>query len=257
MSNNADQPRADFLSEDPPLRGQNFVCLSFLSPEDVIVGKDAFAFQRFLDSSFAADIRDLFANLKKRFEGDAPVIDMIDNVESRYDFIRDAGSLDKQFQFWKSQNADSIDAEYNAKVQFRTSVRGIKVRGTYDTFPEAENRCRQIKNFDPMFDVYVAQVGCWCPWSPRPELIDKQEFANEQLNELMQKYVEAQHAKDEFYQTRKENLCARATSSAPASASLDADGTCTKDAIDDARHAMRSVELSDGPDPWMRMRGMT
>ena len=30
----------DYLDEDKPIRGQNFVLLSFLSPEDVLVNKE-------------------------------------------------------------------------------------------------------------------------------------------------------------------------------------------------------------------------
>ena len=30
----------DYLDEDKPIRGQNYVCLSFLSPEDVLANKD-------------------------------------------------------------------------------------------------------------------------------------------------------------------------------------------------------------------------
>lgn len=29
----------DFLDNDPPLRGQNYVCMSFISPEDIIKKK--------------------------------------------------------------------------------------------------------------------------------------------------------------------------------------------------------------------------
>jgi hypothetical protein len=39
----------DYLDEDKPIRGQNFVLLSFLSPEDVIVNKEAYIFQKFIE----------------------------------------------------------------------------------------------------------------------------------------------------------------------------------------------------------------
>ena len=32
----------DYLDEDKPIRGQNYVLLSFLSPEDVLVNKEAY-----------------------------------------------------------------------------------------------------------------------------------------------------------------------------------------------------------------------
>ena len=37
----------DYLDEDKPLRGQNYVCLSFLSPEDVLNNKEVFYFEHY------------------------------------------------------------------------------------------------------------------------------------------------------------------------------------------------------------------
>lgn len=199
----------DFLTEDPELRGQKYVCLSFISPEDVIMRKDAFAFNRFV-GAFARDVDDLFTNLSKFFEGEQAVVDMLETVKSRYDYVFDPLALGKQYAFWKDAHSQDIDKEFDAANKFQTSVRGIKVRGTYETFAEAENRCKQIKRFDPLFDVYVAQVGCWCPWAPRPELLENQEYANDQLNTLMKRYNEAQSAKNEIYQTRLDELVTRA-----------------------------------------------
>ena len=203
------QKNEDYLTEDPDLRGQKYVCLSFLSPEDAIIRKDAFAFNRFL-GSFASETEELFSNLTKFFEKDQAVVDMIATIKSRYDYIFDAESLNKQYAFWKDANTQDIDKEFEQANKFQTSVRGIKVRGTYETFAEAENRCKQIKRFDPLFDVYVAQVGCWCPWAPRPELLENQEFANDQLNTLMKCYNEAHSAKNEVYQNRISDMMARA-----------------------------------------------
>ena len=52
----------DFLDEDPPLRAQNYVCLSFLSPEDVIKRKDVFMFEKFT-SEISKDLSEFFDQL--------------------------------------------------------------------------------------------------------------------------------------------------------------------------------------------------
>jgi hypothetical protein len=39
----------DYLDEDKPIRGQNFVLVSFISPEDVIVNKEAYIFTKFTE----------------------------------------------------------------------------------------------------------------------------------------------------------------------------------------------------------------
>lgn len=199
----------DFLDEDPAIRGQSYVCLSFLSPEDVIVRRDAVAFNKYV-ASFANDVGQLFDSLNERFKDDSAVVDMLTNVRNQHVGIFDARALNDGFDYYKAHHADDIDEEFERTNAFKTSVRGIKVRGTYDTFAEAENRCKQIKRFDPKFDVYVAQVGCWCPWAPRPEVLPSQEFAEEQLNTLMKKYTENLQARDELYRERVAALKQRA-----------------------------------------------
>lgn len=237
----------DFLQEDPAIRGQNYVCMSFLSPEDVIMRKDTFMFSKFL-ASFARDVTDMFEGLGTHFEGDKVVQDMLKMVRERYDYVMNPKDLDQQFSYWRSQNSDALDTEFNEQNGFQTSVRGIKVRGSYETFAEAENRCKQIKRFDPLFDVYVAQVGCWCPWAPRPELIPNNEFAEEQLNTMMKKYTEAQQAKNEVYQQRVQDMAARARPSSSEPMSKEDNEAC-----ENARSTMD--QMSEGPDPWLAMRG--
>jgi len=76
------------------------------------------------------------------------------------------------------------------------------VRGSYDTLIEARKRADNIKRLDDKFDVYVAEVGCWCPWSPVGHSIEDQEFSETQLNTLMKKYRENINKRDTFYQER-------------------------------------------------------
>ena len=38
----------DLLEEDKPISGQKFVCVSFVSPENILVQKNHFLFQEFL-----------------------------------------------------------------------------------------------------------------------------------------------------------------------------------------------------------------
>jgi hypothetical protein len=53
------------------------------------------------------------------------------------------------------------------------------------------------------FDIFVAQVGCWCPWSPNPNDLENQEYAETSLNTLMMKYKENMDARDQEYSDRK------------------------------------------------------
>jgi hypothetical protein len=195
----------DFLEQDPPIRGQKYVCLSFLSPEDALRNKEVYFFNKFV-SQFAADMTEFFTNLGAKFESDVEVQDMLSNIRERYDYIFKADQLQSEYDFYKQSNSDTLEAEFYEKNEFRTSVRGIKVRGVYESIKEATMRADQLKRMDANFHVFVAEVGCWCPWSPNPDDIADQEFAETQLNTLMKKYKEGQEIKDELYRLRKDEL---------------------------------------------------
>ena len=83
-------------------------------------------------------------------------------------------------------------------------MRGIKVRGVFDTIEEAKNRSEFLKKVDDKFDIFIGQVGCWCPWSPHPSDLENQEYGETQLNTLMKKYKENMDSKDEVFEKRKQ-----------------------------------------------------
>lgn len=200
--------KEDFLDEDQPIRGQKYVCLSFLSPEDVLKRKDLYFFSEYI-KHFSKDVSFLFENLKEKFKERPDLVDMVDNVKERHNYLFDNNSMHREYEFFVSSNLDSLDTAFHEKNDFQTSIRGIKVRGTYESLKEAKNRAAAIKQFDKNFHVYVASVGCWCPWSPDPSNIEQQEFAETQLNTLMKKYKENQHTRDDIYEQRKANLVER------------------------------------------------
>jgi hypothetical protein len=195
----------DYLEEDPEIRGQKYVCLSFISPEEVIRDKHVYYFKEFL-SFLGSDIMQLLNNLSIKFSEDEHVLDMIKGLLDRYDYL--GGSPDaiyEQFESFKKQNSDALEQKYNEANKFQTSIRGIKVRGCYESLPEAQNRAKKIQQFDKNFNVYVAQVGCWCPWDPNPDNLDS-EFADTQLNTLMKSYMENQAVKSANFEERKNKL---------------------------------------------------
>lgn len=206
----------DFLDEDPPLRGQNYVCLSFLSPEEILKQKDVFMFEAFL-SKVSHDLRDMFAGLSNKYPDEKDGIRMI---QERYSYLFDTRNLQDELNFFIA-NHSNLEKEFFEKNNFQTCIRGIKVRGVFDTLREAEIRAQVLKKRDDKFNVYVAQVGCWCPWSPNPDDIANQEFAETQLNTLMKNYKENQDLKDMFYEERKKDLKEMATKSVEINASND------------------------------------
>jgi hypothetical protein len=83
----------------------------------------------------------------------------------------DSESILEKYKDFLYINEDKLDKEFSEKNDFRTSVRGVKIRGTYDTLPEAERRAKLLQKTDPVHNVFVGQVGYWLPWDPEPHKI--------------------------------------------------------------------------------------
>jgi hypothetical protein len=192
----------DFLDQDPPLRGQNYVCMSFISPEDIIKQKNVYIFEKFI-KNFSHDMTEFFNNLSEKYKDDA---DLIKTIKERYRYIFDTQKIHDEYTYYHTQYSTQLDKEFNEKVDFQTNIRGIKIRGVFDTLREAEIRAQVLKRIDDKFHVYVGQVGCWCPWSPNPDDIADQEYAETHLNTLMKNYKENQAKKDIFFEERKREL---------------------------------------------------
>lgn len=232
----------DFLDNDQPIRGQNYACLSFISPEDVIVSKEVYFMHKFA-SLFSNDVKDMFVNLMEKFKGDQGIVDMFTNLQDRYDYLFDVKKLQDEFDFYKSTNAEKLEAEYLEKNNFQTTVRGIKIRGSYETLIEAQKRAEYLKKTDGKFDVYVAEVGCWCPWAPKPLEIQNQEYAETELNTLMKKYQENMEEKELFYKKRTEDLSKKAK---------DQKLQNTNDGASTSQEGVKASLVTEDDDPWLK-----
>jgi hypothetical protein len=200
----------DYLQQDPPLRGQNYVCLSFVSPEDVIQKKEHAFFSEFL-KGFASDMTVMFDSLTAKFRDQAQVVDMLNGVRKVHDHIFDPVALKSQYDHFVSQNVDRLEREYYESNGFQTCVRGIKVRGTYETLHDAKQRASAIQKFDSLHNVYVAEVGCWCPWSPKPADIEQQEYMETQLNTLVKGYQHSREEASSFFEQQQREAVASAS----------------------------------------------
>lgn len=197
--------QADFLEQDPDLRGQKYVCLSFLSPEDVLVSREAFTFQRFV-GKFAEETNLMIGGLEEYFKEQPSIVQSLKLVRERFRYMFDDAELQREYEFFKQQNGTELERDFQERNGFRTSVRGIKVRGVFDSVPEAKARVEAIRRFDNKFNVYIAEVGCWCPWSPYPEDLADQEYSETALNTLAKTYAEQAASRDIEYSERKREM---------------------------------------------------
>lgn len=205
----------DYLDEDKKIRGQNYALLSFVSPEDILLNKDVYTFSRYI-KQFSKDMSALFEGILTKYPDTA---DLLDSLKSNHSYIFDENDLGEQYKFYKSVNSGEIEADYHKENNFQTTMRGIKVRGVFDTIDEAKNRSEFLKKVDQKFDIYIAEVGCWCPWSPNPNDLENQEFSETQLNTLMKKYKENMDSKDAVFEQRKSDSMTKSNPSKEASLS--------------------------------------
>lgn len=193
----------DYLEQDEPIRNQNFVCLSFVSPEEVIKSKNEYFFEKYT-KAYVQKNKEYVQTLETLFPDKT---DEIRIMKDNFDFLFDESKVMDSFRYFVQDKHKELEDEYHKLNDFQTTIRGIKVRGTYDTLQEAQARSEKLRKIEGnKFSIYVAQVGCWCPWSPNPEHIENQEFAETALNTLMKKYQENQENKAIHFQERKDEM---------------------------------------------------
>ena len=189
----------DYLEEDNAIRGQNYVCMSLLSPEKILEDKNVYIFSKFTEN-FCDEVNQLFNNMMEKYKDDG---DAFQSIADRYRFLFNKKHMQEEYKYYLDEKSHELTKEFNEKVDYQTNIRGIKVRGSYDSMKEAQIRCEVLKRKDKNHNIFIAQVGCWCPWDPNVNEIGDQHYAEDQLNTLMKKYRENQSHKDEVFEDRK------------------------------------------------------
>ena len=222
--------REDFLDEDNEIPGQRYVLLSFLSPEKVLERKEHYFFEQFLknyeitwktknlekflakqvmdyNAKIDAEVARLeAAELKEASEIVRQSRIPVDTVLTSYQtFIKEnakeitATTIKESYDDYMFANEKKLEDDFFAKNNFQTSMRGLKVRGSYSTQEEAAARAKKLQRNDPIHNIYVAEVGKWLAWDPNPHNVKEQEYQEEELNSLMKAYKENEEAREQFY----------------------------------------------------------
>ena len=233
----ATEEREDHLTEDVPIPGQNFCLLSFLSPEKVLAKKDTYFFEKFVanfEFNFRINSFEKFLmttlksiNDKLNVEADAAenkdlsgVAQTIRDSRIRMDTIMDTlktytkasqddlkvSKLKEMYDDFVHSNRAVLENEFYTINEFRTTVRGLKIRGAYTSKEEAVARSKKLQRLDPIHNIFVAEVGKWLPWDPEPSQVGEQEYAEEKLNTLMKNYKENEEAKDLFERENRSKM---------------------------------------------------
>jgi hypothetical protein len=200
----------DLLDEDKPISGQRFVCVSFVSPENILKQKNMFYFQNFLkhfdfeksSEKFVQFLNFLSFKYNMKFE---------EIFKEYQDFIKEEKqnllktTVEDEYKNFLDKYEEQMEQEFSRQHEFQTSTRGLKVRGSFATQEEAELRCKMLREVDPNHNVYVGPVGMWMPWEPEAYKTGRVEYLEDELNQIMhEKERNEKQAKQEFETRVKE-----------------------------------------------------
>ncbi len=138
--------------------------------------------------------------------------------------------IQEEFENFLFTHGSKLEEEFFAKNEFRTTMRGIKVRGVFSSEAEAAVRAKRLQKADPSFNIYQGYVGKWMAWEPDANKVGNQEYANEELNTLMKKYRENEESRDVFYNEQKKTRMGNAKTRAAAEVAPEATLTPTVEA---------------------------
>lgn len=196
----------DFLENDQSIPGQSYCCISFLSPDEIVKNKELFIFQKYM-SSRCLDLEKKLDETLKTLDEEVKnkvVTELKENIRTslkyNYEQFKD------ELEAYKYRHHDNLEADFNKICNYKTNIRGVKVRGVYSTFEEAQVRARKLQSCDRSFNVYVGQVGFWLPWDPSSQEIQEEEYLETELNTLMKEYRANEVRKDMFYDERKREM---------------------------------------------------
>ena len=233
----------DFLDEDTEIPGQRYVLLSFISPEKVLDKKDQYFFKKFLDNyevewkvkNLEKYMVDVVKNINDQLDDRARELEKneqmeqanicrknrvrIDDLMTEYSSFVQKNRTDinktkiaEAYDDFMYANKTKLEDEFYAMNDFRTSVRGMKVRGVYGNPKEAELKAKKLQTKDKYHNIFIGDVGKWLPWDPQPHEIAEQEYAQDELNTLMRKYKENEDNREKFFDERAKGQAAQGAS---------------------------------------------
>ena len=274
MSSNAGQTREDFLDEDPEIRSQKFVLLSFLSPETVLENKEQYFFGEFLKQyevdykmknletflvNLVRGVNDGLTKEADRLDGLGPDLsgaaahcrksrlNIGGILESYSAFVKENDAsikkttIKESFDDFLFKNQTKLEEAFFEKNEFRTSMRGLKVRGVTSTHAEAVAMSKKLQRNDTLHNIFLGEVGKWLPWDPKPHQVQDQEYAEDQLNTLMKAYKNNEEAREKFVTEQRNETMKDAKKAGTTSTSAEGWGSMFDGPADLAMQRKREV----------------
>ena len=236
----------DFLEADNSIPGQNYACLSFLSPDDLVKNKELYIFHRFMTQRCGEWETEIDKVMKKCSEDTRNKIerDLKEKLKLELKYTYD--QFKSRLEDFKYKFSEELDKDFNEKNDYKTSMRGIKIRGVFETMKEAEIKAKQLQKRDRSFHVFVGSVGKWLPWDPCADRVQNEEYLESELNTLMQEYKKNEVNKDMFYEDQK-----REKKDSALKDKMEADKAMTKQDEENKKNMETIEDNIESADPWM------
>lgn len=198
----------DYLEEDPEIPTQRYCIISFISPEKTIKQKQEFMNEKFvewLEYDWKVDgMNNYVAFLAKKYN--LKVDDLFKDLEDFRKIHNDAirkTDIHEKYQVFLLKNEKDLESQFTEKVEFRTNVRGVKVRRVFGNLEECQTFAKVMQKRYPHDNLYIGKVGAWLPWDPSEHMMPEVEYAEKELNELMRKYKENEVNREIFFEEEK------------------------------------------------------
>jgi hypothetical protein len=179
----------DLLDEDRAIAEQKYVCLSFVSPENLIKQKELFYFEQFVQQYDLAQSMHKFNEFLNfvSYKYNISSEELMTEYASFVDTFKDKLKVDvsDDYKNFVDKHEEVLEKQFSKENEFQTSVRGLKVRGVFPSQEEAEIRSKLLRETDPNHDVYVGPVGIWLPYHPEAYKTGNVQYLEKELNELM------------------------------------------------------------------------
>ena len=185
--------------------------MSFVSPENILQKIDVIFFNQFVKNwEFSKSMERYFEFV--HFIAYKYNLDVNTLINDFNEFVTEEGSklkksgIEDDYKNFLDKQEDKLNEQFNRENAFQTSVRGLKVRGTFASQEEAELRAKKLREQDPNHDIFVGPVGVWIPWDPDAYKTGRVEHLEEELNALhKEKLQNEEKAKQEFEERVRES----------------------------------------------------
>jgi len=200
----------DVLGEDPPINGQKYVSISFISPEKILKNRDLYFFQEFVKQWDIVEARKEMTDFIHYVSYNYGI--NVDDLLKEYSaFIKDTSgqlkkhektTIEEDYSTFLDLQEDKLQKEFDNQNNFKTSVRGIKIRGVYATEEIAQAKCKELREMDPDNNITYGEVGKWLAWDPDLYNSGNIEYLEPELNQLYQEKIKNEAKAKSYFDQR-------------------------------------------------------